>query len=91
MEQEIKKLGGKNVSFITNGYDKADFENLNVIPDKEFSIVHIGTIHKERNPNNLWKVLKEMVNEIPGFKNNLKIRLIGKVDFSIIEEIVRNQ
>ncbi|MBI9055290.1 MAG: glycosyltransferase family 4 protein [Bacteroidales bacterium] len=85
--KDLKELGAGNVKFITNGYDKKDFENLKVRIDDEFSIVHIGTIHKERNPNNLWKAISQLLDINPDFKQKLKIRLVGKVDFSILEEI----
>ncbi|MEA3504287.1 MAG: glycosyltransferase family 4 protein [Bacteroidota bacterium] len=87
---DLKKIGAKKTKVITNGFDSTDFENLNNNIDNKFSIVHIGTIHKERNPHNLWKVLGELVSQNTEFRKKLKIRLIGKIDFSVIEEIEKN-
>jgi glycosyltransferase involved in cell wall biosynthesis len=85
--KDLEQLGGENVKIITNGYDASDFKNTPNRVDDAFSIVHIGTIHKERNPHNLWIVLKELLHENPDLQSKLKIKLIGKVDFSVLEEI----
>lgn len=42
-----------------------------------------------RNPKTIWKVLSEICTENPGFKNDLRIQLVGKVDFSVLEDIRR--
>jgi len=85
--KDLEQLGGKKVKIITNGYDASDFKNTPNKVDDAFSIVHIGTIHKERNPHKLWIVLKELLHENPDLQSKLKIKLIGKVDFSVIEEM----
>lgn len=89
--KDLQQLGGINVKIITNGYDASDFKNIPNQVDDEFSIVHIGTIHKERNPHNLWIALNDLVSSIPDLKENLKIQLIGKVDFSVLEDINKNK
>jgi len=89
-ENDLKNIGAKNTKVITNGYDESDFNNLEQAADKYFSIVHIGSIFKERNPYKLWKILGELVTTNTSFKEHLKIRLIGKTDFSVIEEIKKN-
>ncbi|MEE4196532.1 MAG: glycosyltransferase family 4 protein [Bacteroidales bacterium] len=85
--KDLEQLGGKKVKVITNGYDALDFKDISNPVDDEFSIVHIGTVHKERNPHNLWMVLQELLKNNPDFQSKLKIKLIGKVDFSVIEEM----
>ncbi len=85
--KDLEQLGGKKVKIITNGYDASDFKNSPNQVDDEFSIVHIGTIHKERNPHNLWMVLQDLLKEESDLQSKLKIKLIGKVDFSVIEEM----
>lgn len=72
---------------ITNGFDEDDLLKTEVIKDKKFSIAHIGTLVKSRNPEGLWKVLNELVNENDLFKNELEIKLVGKLDISVKESI----
>ena len=84
---ELTELGNKETIVITNGYDEADFEGGDGIDlSKEFSIIHIGSMNKDRNPKSLWKVLIDICKENPQFKKDLKIILIGQVDFSIISD-----
>ncbi len=78
----------KQVEVITNGYDPADFEEGEAVTlDQSFTLTHIGSMNADRNPKILWPVLRELCNEIPGFKQKLKIKLIGPVDSSILKAI----
>lgn len=58
--------------------------------DRNFSLSHIGTLNAARNPKSLWKVLGEMVRNDEAFREEMKIQLIGKVDFSVLEELEKN-
>lgn len=85
--RDFERLGAKNVEVITNGFDDDDLSKENIISDKKFSLTHIGSLVKSRNPHSLWKALKEIISENPDFKNDLEIKLVGKTDFSVIESI----
>ena len=90
MNEDFKKIYPKQsekFKVITNGYDEEDIFNGTLEKDKKFSIAHIGTLVKSRNPEVLWKVLKELTNENAVFKNELEIKLVGKVDINVIESI----
>ncbi len=52
-----------------------------------FVISHFGAFNRDRNPSALWTALAGMVKEIPLFGENLKIRLIGQTDGTILQEI----
>lgn len=94
MSDEFKEMylnaGGKEgdkFKVITNGFDEEDIHGAEEIKDKKFSIAHIGTLVKDRNPVILWKVLAELVNENPAFKEQLEIKLVGKVDIFVKDQI----
>ncbi|MEO6883592.1 MAG: glycosyltransferase family 4 protein [Bacteroidia bacterium] len=72
---------------ITNGFDTDDVSSEKIILDKKFSIAHIGTMVKSRNPEAFWKVLGELVQENNFFANDLEIKLAGKIDISIMKNI----
>jgi glycosyltransferase involved in cell wall biosynthesis len=74
-------------SVITNGFDEEDIFKGPLEKDKKFSIAHIGTLVKSRNPEVLWKVLSELVNENENFKKDLEIKLVGKVDIHVKESL----
>ncbi len=78
------KLNPKRNQVITNGYDESDIQLGHIEPDRLFTISHIGTLNAARNPAVLWKVLGELCQEISGFRADLQIQLIGKVDFTVL-------
>ncbi len=87
MKVNYELMGANNVNQITNGYDSDDMNVQNVVRDAKFSISHIGTLPPSLNLKGLWKVLSELSDELPNFRKNLEIKLIGKVDNSITDDI----
>ena len=93
MGDEFLQLGAKRVEVVANGYDEADFTKVGIAnPDqrelgKEFSISHIGSINKDRNSETFWSAVKEVCDEMPQFKEKLKIKLVGKTDHAVLESI----
>jgi hypothetical protein len=51
--------------------------------DREFSLTHIGTVVHSRNPVTLWKVLSELVTEHKDLADDLMIRMVGAIDYSV--------
>jgi glycosyltransferase involved in cell wall biosynthesis len=87
-----RRAGGKQTSkfkVITNGYDEEDISKTQLEKDKKFSIAHIGTLVKDRNPDVLWKVLGELIKENDTFEKQLEIKLVGKIDIFVKEELER--
>jgi glycosyltransferase involved in cell wall biosynthesis len=76
----------KNIHVITNGFDDVISEGPTIL-DKNFTITHIGMMNADRNPKLLWEVLKNLVNENDDFKENLQLKLVGKIDPVILEDI----
>lgn len=76
--------------FISNGYDPDDYSDEKAEIDKKFSIVYIGTLDKSRNPGILWKTLSDIVKKNAGFANDLQIKLVGKTDIAVTEDIENN-
>jgi hypothetical protein len=75
-----------NITVITNGYD-TESSNKIVQLDKKFTITHIGLMNADRNHPFLWKVLSDLSSENESFKEDLEIKLIGKVDESVLKSI----
>jgi len=87
MAEDMKRLHNRHCDVITNGFDTEFKNDVNPAIDKKFSISHIGTLVKTRNPRLLWKVLNILVNENSQFGSDLEIKLVGKVDYSVIESL----
>lgn len=76
--------GREDIEVIPNGFDDADFTTVATSDlDKEFTIVHIGSMNKDRNPIGFWKAVQDALAASDELKSKLKIHLIGPVDFSV--------
>jgi len=88
---DFNQLFPRHYDVITNGYDPDDF----IIPDqkvaKTFELTHIGSLNKDRNPELLWKVLAEICSENASFRDDLKLRFIGKCDVSLFQYLEKDQ
>ena len=82
---EFKEISGRNdIEVVPNGFDDADFPPIPADQlDKDFTIVHVGSMNKDRNPEVLWKAVKAAIAQSPSLTESIKIRLIGPVDFSV--------
>ncbi len=91
MGDEFRELSGRDdIAVILNGFDDADYGRSNVVElDKEFSLVHVGSMNKDRNPEVLWKSIHEAISSSDQLREKIKIKLIGPVDFSVRESIER--
>ena len=87
MKVNYERMGGNSVNLITNGFDTEDMDLQNVVRDTKFSISHIGTLPPSLNLKGLWQALADLSETLPDFRNNLEIKLIGKVDNSITDDI----
>lgn len=84
----LGRLGKRNVRVIPNGYDwDLSQQNTSEQLSKEFTITHLGVITPSRNTPQLWSAMKELKETDPDFAKNLKIKLIGQVDQSVVQNL----
>ena len=83
----LEEIGSRPVHVITNGYNFPDFDTSKIKLDEDFTIVHFGSMPFARNPQVVWNALSELVLEQPELTLKLKIKLIGTVDYQIIESV----
>lgn len=84
----LGRLGNRNVRVIPNGYDWETDTIQQAVPlSQEFTLTHLGVITPSRNAPQLWEALKELKSENPDFSKDLKIKLIGQVDQSIVQNL----
>ena len=89
MKENFSKFNS-NVVTVTNGFDE-EFNDANVELDSKFSVTHIGLMNADRNPKMLWEVLAEIIAENNDFAADFELKLIGKADASVIEDISKFQ
>ena len=88
MALDFKKIYERHYVVITNGFDWDDIaDNSVAVLDEKFSIAHIGTLTNTRNPVTLWKALKNLLATRHDLAANLEIKLVGKVDHTVIASL----
>ncbi len=87
MKSDFLEIKDREYLVITNGFDSDDTNTSTVKPDSKFSISHIGSMASSRNPVMLWEALKDLKDLIPGFNDNLVIKLVGTIDFQVLQSI----
>jgi len=85
--QELESIGARDTSVWYYGYDEDDFKQLTQSPDALFTICHAGLLGFDRNPQKLLLVLSELCDEIDEFRNNLSLKMMGQIDFEVLEQM----
>lgn len=85
--RELENLYNIPVEVIHNGYDPNDFKSFDLKASNKFTITHIGSLNKDRNPLLLWKTLSELKSEKPEMVANIKIRIIGTISNEVNEAV----
>jgi hypothetical protein len=84
---DLESIGAKNVDVIVWGYDEADFELIPNTLSNKFTLSHFGSLGPDRNPSTLWRVLSEISEYNPQFKQDLEIELVGFIGHAVADEI----
>ncbi len=84
-KKEFSEITKTPIEVITNGFETSEEIQSNL--DTKFSVVHIGSLLSNRNPEILWKVLSKICKENENFKKDLQIKLVGIVGEEILESI----
>ncbi|WP_379969731.1 glycosyl transferase family 1 [Epilithonimonas sp. UC225_85] len=101
-DAENFKKKGANAFCVTNGFDVSESlgvgvleslsaektKNLNPLNYKtHFTLSYVGVLEQLRNPENLWKALKELCEKYQDFAKDLELKFVGRVDEKILNEI----
>jgi glycosyltransferase involved in cell wall biosynthesis len=90
MKKDFQKITGKRIEVIHNGFDEKDYQDLDYKLDKKFSIAYTGMFFRDQNPPELWEVLKELIDDLPGFKEDLQLKFTGKIDALVLNNIEKS-
>jgi glycosyltransferase involved in cell wall biosynthesis len=86
-KKDLMAIGAKDVEVIYYGYDEDDFAALKVQPDAFFTFTHAGLLGTDRNPDNFLQAFAALNQELPGFKEFARIKLIGQIDHTVLQNI----
>ncbi|WP_223034291.1 glycosyltransferase family 4 protein [Hanstruepera marina] len=84
-KQEFSEITSRPIHVITNGYDVLPQNEKKL--DTKFSLAHIGSLLSERNPEVLWKVLKDLIDTHPGFADDFQLKLVGHVSEEVLKSL----
>lgn len=89
----FKQLGARRVSLLTNGYDEADFKNLQKVKSEKFIIRHLGGVDALRDPRPFLQALKALLMqaEHAELAQNLEVSFTGTVNTTLQEEILADE
>lgn len=87
--KEFQSIVNKDIITITNGYDEQEYTSVK--SDKKFTCSHIGSLLSKRNPEVLWKVFHELINDNEDFKKSFQLNLIGVVSKDVLNSIYNYQ
>ena len=91
LAKELKELGAKRVEIVENGYDPSDIKEDKLNLDDKFTIAHIGSFTPSRNIDSFWIAISELLKEDESFSKLFQLKLIGKVDVSVLDSIKRHE
>ena len=82
---DYPKLDKSKFITITNGFDREHFLSLDSLKaagrkNKQFTITYTGWFYKHRNPRYFFEAVRQLIDEIPQVRTNLRIRVVGKLD-----------
>lgn len=88
MSASFSKHYQRPVVTLTNGFDTDDIDlSPATVPGTKFSLVHVGSINKDRNHQVFWESLSELKNENEAFRTNLELHFIGKTDLAVRQSV----
>ncbi|WP_394748658.1 glycosyltransferase family 4 protein [Spongiimicrobium salis] len=85
-KREFEAIAKTPITCITNGYDTRDITEASTL-DEKFTISHIGSMLTGRNPENLWKVLSELIKSNAAFKYAVQLQFIGVISTDVLETV----
>jgi len=88
-DAENFRKNGANAFCVTNGFDSENTSTpLSVTSEKtKFTLSYVGVLEQLRNPENLWKALKELCEIHPDFATDFELKFVGRIDDKILNDI----
>lgn len=82
---------GANAFCVTNGFDLEVGSQKSEVGSKnsttKFTLSYIGVLEQLRNPEILWGLLNDLVQENEDFASDFQLKFVGRLDDKILEKI----
>ncbi len=85
-QEEFQQKTDKPIHLITNGFD--DFIlPVDIQKNNKFTFSHIGSLLSGRNPEVLWQVFNELIQEDKEFAKVFQLQLVGAISPGVLKSI----
>ncbi|MCK5738520.1 hypothetical protein KAH55_05040, partial [bacterium] len=82
------KLADERWHLLRNGYDAADFQNLQPTAKSEKMILtYTGSLYGKRYPESLFQALLELAEKDDSWVNHFEFRIVGRVGDSVLKKM----
>ena len=85
--RDLGSLCDRDVDVITNGFDEQDFQLPAPGLDQGFTICHLGSMNRDRNPHALWQALARLQRAQHPLLSKLRVTLLGAVDNEVVKTV----
>lgn len=85
--QKYPKLDQTKFIHVPNGYDSADFPQIQPIENERFTICYTGSMYGRRNPKAFFEAIQLLINDAFFTAQDFTIRLVGRFGNEIHEMI----
>ncbi len=84
-----RKVNASKCVHLPNGYDEADFQSISFTPPppERFVLMHVGAAGSERNPQNLFRVLRTLLTEAVISPTGFRLVFVGPISESVLHGI----
>jgi glycosyltransferase involved in cell wall biosynthesis len=77
--RQFERLSGRKVKLLNNGFDEDDFREVRFTRTDKFIIRHVGIVNEKCDPRPFLDVVRSLANELPEFREAVRIEFIGEV------------
>ena len=81
------KIYKEKINILYNGFDAFEYENIKVEEEEKFTILYVGNLLENQNPEVLWRVAVKLLQENVISDRSFQIKFIGQVHSKIRNEI----
>ncbi len=87
MAEDLNLFTSVPKTVITNGYDDADFSEMQSNPSTDLNITYLGVMNESRNPHAFWQALSNIKADKTIKPEKIRIHIAGQIDTSTEQSI----
>lgn len=88
-QRQLEKLSGRNINLITNGFDEADFKEIEIKKTEKFIIRHVGYVTDKLDPRPFFAVMEKLLAENKTLSEVVQLDFVGEVH-PLIRKYIRD-